>query len=178
MDDPKREARRIRLILIAAGLFGFLVFGGMAWWVRVESAELRTWEPVDATILEARVAEFEKRSDGVTRTYYEAVVRYEYAVAGTRYESTRITGSSSRSTSHEDQASRIKGYEAGAKVTAYVDPTDASKAVLRAEISPVFFPAFLAAAVLWLFLWGGIGWLVGRGGAEPQQETAGSDTTD
>ncbi len=162
MNGTEGESLKIRLILFSAGLFGCVVFSGFAVWAARASAEWRAWTPVQATMLEARVGQFDKLEGAVSYTYYEPHVLYAYELGGEVYESTRLAGSTSQTTDYADAAGQIADYPAGATVTAHVNPADPVQALLRPEMSPLFIPGFIAAGVLWLLLWGGLGWILGR----------------
>ena len=117
------------------------------------------WTSTSCTIVSSRVDRQRMRDGDDVFPLYRFDVRYAYGAGGTRYESTRyrfVDPFTENSAAAEGAAAR---YPAGAVVACYVDPTDATQAVLERELSPFMLIVLLPAAIAGLGLWdlGGIG---------------------
>jgi len=105
--------------------------------------ELRTFRPVDATVVESTVR------DGPGRGLnYAAHVRFRYEVGGIAYESSTHR-SWDWSSETEDRPRAIAArYPVGSRQTAWHDPMDPSYAVLTRELNVVALALSLLACAL------------------------------
>jgi len=114
-----------------------------------ELYRVATWQPVSARVLSTATTAVR----GSTGTGYAPVVRYEYSIGGTRYESDAVLPV--RMAASLAWAERLRArFRAGAVVTAYVNPNRASSAFLVREVSlrPLLF-VVLPLAISALFAW-------------------------
>ena len=104
---------------------GFLILGIGLYSLRM-SYLAKNWPTTEGKILQCEV----KADTDSNRTTFEAIVKYDYVVGGTRYEGDRIafgySGSSLRS-AHQEIADRLTGVKT---VLVRYDPKDASRSVL------------------------------------------------
>ena len=122
-------------------LFGFAFFAagvGMYWmmlvgpWLATDAAS--DWPATPCTIVSSRV---KVKSDG-DGTSYRPLVRFEYDVDGTRFESSKYDFSKtsrSKTTCHEI----VNEFPAGKETVCYYDPADLSTAVLARDFDRSLF---------------------------------------
>jgi hypothetical protein len=107
----------------------FLVVVGFR--LRRKAGESRRWPHATATILESRVEESETRGhDGFIERHYFPAVRYEYEVAGRRYESDQMSLAVRLYTDRDSAERARRRYETGTPVDAFYNPQDPSEAML------------------------------------------------
>ena len=99
---------------------------------------IRQWPRAEALVTSSGATTSTRRNDdpnaawGSTYTWYSPYVRYTYTVEGKTFEGSSIGRSVDRVDMDKPLADRIlKRYPAGAKVSAFVDPADPSKAHLE-----------------------------------------------
>ena len=104
-----------------------LLFGGaggyFAWKGSLAASASSEWQPVDAKILRARAT---RNAHGE----WSPDIAYEYVVAGERYESSQVRIFTANRTSLQGARAVAHRYHATQRVTAYVDPSDPTQAVL------------------------------------------------
>ena len=152
----RRTKARTLVDNLMRGLFT-LMLGGFAVMLIVVGAQelitqrkiVATAEPVDATILSAKVVSAESvdtdaslNRDNST-TSYTPEVRFEYGFRGVRYESDLLYPSIIQQgwASQASAAEQIAEYEVGANVIAYVDASLPERGFLKLESSsgPTWF---------------------------------------
>jgi len=142
---PRRAPAVLGAILIAAG-FGATV--ALLPWA-LGPIRARGWRPVRATVLSSTVRRHESTdSDGRTSVTYKLDILYRYQFGGRTYHSNRygfVGGSSSGYYGKRDIARR---YRPGSRVTAWVDPSDPSRAVLDRSYSALHLVALLPLILL------------------------------
>ena len=130
--------------------------------------KITTWQPVQATVLSARVEQHTSRdSDGRSSTTYKPVIEYRYEVDGRSYTCDKVTPLSE--TRSGGWARRIANrYKAGRACEAYYDPQAPAEAFLVREYS--FFPyLFILFPVPFLAIGAGVHIAVGASqGAPPE----------
>lgn len=131
-------------LAIFALFFGGMVavFDGMLvlqWWQ--ERAARAHWDEVPATVIESRV----ETSSSDEGTSYSPLVRYEYTANGERRESDRHSFGAGFHFGRSFADEVVERYPTGARVTAWVDPSDPDAAVLSVDGSslPRFVLLFL-----------------------------------
>lgn len=143
----RRAAGALGLILFAAPFLYFLVPEIAA------NLTAAHWTPASCTILASRVDRQRVRDGEETQPLYRFDVRYVYRAGVARYESTRyrfVDPFTDNSAAVERAAMQ---YPAGAVVPCFVDPDDATQAVLDRRLSPFMLIVLLPGAIAGLGLW-------------------------
>ena len=111
------------------------------WWqipATVTQSELRSISPADLRrrSLASKEAGFDRPRDydGVQRRYFVADIRYEYVVGVQRFVGDRV--GVSEDVTRSGAAATVARYAPGDRVTAWVDPSEPSRAVL--DLSQVY----------------------------------------
>lgn len=132
------EITRGTVVVVLVGL-AFVTFGGYDY--VQQSAAVDDAVPVEATVVETATSQ----SDGRNGATYHAHVEFTYRYQGTEYTGDQLTpGAVSPSYDSRSEAeSALEPYEAGATVTAYVDPADPGDGFLerRTTGAPLVFVA-------------------------------------
>lgn len=147
--DSPRAARGVRLVRVArrrrdrAGscrnaflCLLFLIVGGTAFYYmtyRPLSAVLDAsdWKPIPCTIVSSAV----QRNERDKNDTFSVAIEYEYVFRGQRYRANRYDFVESASTNRASQLLVVDQYPVGKRVTAYVDPSDPTQAVLVREFT-------------------------------------------
>ena len=109
-----------------------------AWKGSLTASATSKWRPVDAKILRARAVQ---KDDGD----WKPDIAYEYVIDGERYESSQVRVFEAYLDSLEGARKFAHQYFATQQVTAWVDPSDHTQAVLVQGPQRVF--AFVVAAL-------------------------------
>jgi hypothetical protein len=141
----------------AGGAVFLTLFGGLFLYFMlpeiVASLTAANWTPATCTILSSAVGRQRSTDREALDTLYRLEVRYAYQASGTRHESTRYRFIDP----YTDNSAAVQGavarYHVGAAVSCYVDPADASQAVLDRRLSPFMLVALLPGAIFGLGLW-------------------------
>ena len=125
-------------VAVGLGLFGSEVY--RVW----------TWQPVSARVLTTDI----KAVRGNKGTSYSPVVRYEYSVNGTGYQSDRVLPLTISASYAWAEGLRSR-FRPGQVVTAYVNPNQAASAFLVRQVSLlpllfVGFPLLIVGIVSWI----------------------------
>ena len=136
----------------------FVILGVLAifspYWVIKQHRALRTFLPVDATIVSSQVVP----EDG--GKYFRPQIRYTYSLSGQFFESFRLYPlngqDGARGTNRDEADGLVRRYPVGSKATAYYDPANPAQSFLlrAAEFFPymglIYLDIFLAGAASWL----------------------------
>ena len=137
----------IALPFAGVGVFtGYLTVAALAEWM-----SMRSWEPVDATLVAVELQEH-RGSDSAT---YEVTASYHYTYESTEYTSSRVglhRGADNIGDYHHDVYAELASHR-GRVVTCFVDPADPSNAVLNRELRFGLLGFYLVFVVLF----GGVG---------------------
>ena len=110
-------------------VMGFFALSSLRQWY-----EMRSWEEVPATILEARL----ETSSGSDSTTHRVVARYEYSFRGETFEAERVGihgGSDNVGSFHERAAGELLDHQRrGEPFRCFVDPQRPERAVLYREL--------------------------------------------
>ena len=107
---------------------GFSVWG----WRLIADAYLTlSWPKVAGTVVHAKVASYDSRSDGKTTRMYSADVRYTYTVNSTQYSSGRVSLGDSSTNSSSGKEEIVRRYPMGSQVIVYYDPSRPEDALLE-----------------------------------------------
>jgi hypothetical protein len=157
---PSVDTKSARLgtgcLMLFALPFAAVGVGALVWslWTVRDWYAAREWAPVPAHIVTLAL---ESHADGDGDTTYETTATYRYEFGGVPYMGTRVAidrgadniGGFQHRLFRELDAAR----ERGAPVTAYVDPDDASRALLNRELRPGLF----ALKGVFALVFGGVG---------------------
>jgi Protein of unknown function (DUF3592) len=136
--DKALFRRRLAWIYVAIGVAAVVAGGGG---FVAQARVFATYRAVDGLVIDTSVA-----SDAVrNQTRYTPIVRYQYEVAGNRYEGSQFSWSSSSYGDSLDAVGMLAPYGPGQPVTVYVHPDDASRSFLRRDGAEnlVWFSVFL-----------------------------------
>jgi len=119
------------------------------------AVDTRKWDQVPALLVESRVDD--RRYPGSPPEYVWSV-RYSYSVDGEQFIGDKYRWRGLKWTKIKEKAEEsAKEYPVGKKVTCYVDPKDASKAVLAHESKAAGYSIWFPM----LFAVGGLGIMIG-----------------
>jgi hypothetical protein len=129
-DDPDKKV--VRGLSIFLGLFilmGLVLLGAGAWNL-VRSVRCESWPTVAGVILSSQMERQRGHKGGAT---YSASIDYDYVVAGTHYDGTRVAfGSMSASAAYAQAI--LHRFPVGKKMPVYYSPGDPQDAVLEPGI--------------------------------------------
>lgn len=140
--------RLFGIIFAAAGLL-FVGFG--SYMAHSQRVKLRTYVPVEATILDKRI---ESSTDSDGDTTYKPVIDFRYVVNNREYQSDQVTPLTVSSSSRSQAQAMLDRFQVRQSTTAYHDPADASEAYLVREAT--FFPYVFALGPM-IFVAVGVG---------------------
>lgn len=148
----------IRALFIGIGVL--LIAGSILYFVYASrrTAAAEEWPEAQGRVVASRIAVEESTdSDGDTSISYNAIVSYEYAVAGRRYRSDRLYLNETPLFSDEgDARAFLADYRVGAPLDVYYDPADPADAASIVEgpswlIGIVTLFGLVFAAAGWFF---------------------------
>lgn len=122
------------LVFVGLGWLGLalLVLYGQALWLGWRSSH---WVEVEGSVLESRLVE--TRPVRSTNLSYRADVVYAYSAHGTEERGTRVDFAGSSTVDRAAVEGELRArFAPGAKVAVYVDPADATQAVLVPGVPP------------------------------------------
>jgi hypothetical protein len=123
----------------------------------------RGWTESSCTILSS-AAGSQRPAEPAGERLYRVDVRYRYEVGGQAYESTRYRFVNAYVNDQAKVEAAVRDYPVGATVPCFIDPDDATQAVLDRGFSPFALAALVPASFVllgvWSLLW--VAWDVAR----------------
>jgi hypothetical protein len=171
-DNTAKQSRRVNWGMLLFGLpfsaFALYIGYAIQWSEQKQSDAAARFEPVLATILEAKVAQTSQRASnsGSPSRSYQPHIRYEYQFDGQTYRSTTFSYLGPASADRDDMRRIVERYPPGSRQAAYVNPDNPAEAVLHRglESSPgaLWLPALFLLVGLLCVIGGWRGWLQGK----------------
>ena len=163
-DGPAKPGSIRRAQLLVGAVFAAIgaVFASFAVTLVAQTLEKRSWTPVEATVLRSEVVRSTSSSSkGRTTAVYRPYVAYAYEVDGRRFEGDRYDVSTFSSSDPGAARRAVEENPAGARATAWIDPADPARSVLRDPHGPIPVPILVFAGLTLAFTLLGIGLAVG-----------------
>lgn len=146
------------IIMIAISLIVLIVFGRQI----LLGLKSRSWPTATGTVQDARIQSHQSRDEeGDVTTTYEALIRYQYNVAGQEHQGMRRTFSDVRTSSRSRTEKILERYPAGSSVTVYYDPGDPSASVLEPGVGLMSYILLLLVLAFLVFGVAGVLGLIG-----------------
>lgn len=138
-----RERLRAVVVWLCCLVLLIPALGAATWIVAAHVHELRSFQPVQATIVAASVG------DGPGRgANYEPVIQYTYEVGGRKLSSSRFRGVYWKSDYKSGPQAIVDRYPPGSSHTAWVDPAHPEYAVLERNLNWLGLILALAACAI------------------------------
>jgi hypothetical protein len=153
----------------ALGALFSIAFGGVFLWFMlpeiVANLAAARWSEGSCTIVTS-AAGTQAPTEPAGETLYRVFVRFTYQVGGRSYESTRYRFVNPFVNDQAKVEAAARAYPVGATVPCFIDPNDATQAVLDRKHSPFALAALLPAAFValgtWSLAWVGLDVVRGR----------------
>lgn len=168
-DNTTKQPRRVNWGMLLFGLpfsaFALYIGYAMQWSEQKQSDAAARFEPVLATILEAKVAQTTHRNanTGGPTHIYQPHIRYEYQIGGQTYRSTTFSYLGPAAADRDAMRRIVERYPPGSRQTAYVNPDNPAEAVLHRGVesspAPLWLPALFLLVGLLCVIGGWRGWL-------------------
>ncbi len=141
---PKKRSRKVLSIVGGVLLLVGLGVGFALWPWMIGPVRARSWSPVTATVVSSTVRRHESTdSDGHHSITWKLDILYRYDVDGRSYLSNRYGFIGGSSSGYDGKNDIAKSLPRGSTVTAWVDPSDPTRAVLERGFTALHFLGLL-----------------------------------